>query len=83
MTTTLVDNFNETFKFVDAYFKVIQVSGDKNRTQVRYGIFKDAQGKMLQEKIEDFKTDLEGPNSIKQAYEHLKTLAEFASAVDC
>lgn len=26
---------------------------------------------------------LEGPNPIKQAYEYLKTLPEFADAVDC
>jgi hypothetical protein len=27
--------------------------------------------------------DLEGDNPIKQAYTHLKTLSEFAGAVDC
>ena len=27
--------------------------------------------------------DLEGPNPIKQAYLHLKSLPEFADAVDC
>jgi len=27
--------------------------------------------------------DLDGPNPIKQAYLHLKTLPEFADAIDC
>jgi hypothetical protein len=27
--------------------------------------------------------DIDGPNPIKQAYEHLKTLPEFADAIDC
>lgn len=27
--------------------------------------------------------DLDGPNPIRQAYLHLKTLPEFANAVDC
>lgn len=31
----------------------------------------------------DFSVDLEGPNPIKQAYLHLKTLPEFADAIDC
>ena len=30
-----------------------------------------------------FDFDLEGPNPIKQAYLHLKTLPEFADASDC
>jgi hypothetical protein len=31
----------------------------------------------------EFLYELEGPNPIKQAYEHLKTLPEFADATDC
>jgi|688.fasta_scaffold2421101_1 hypothetical protein len=31
----------------------------------------------------DCKYDLSGANPIAQAYEHLKTLPEFAGAVDC
>jgi hypothetical protein len=30
-----------------------------------------------------FNLDMNGENPIKQAYEHLKTLPEFADAVDC
>jgi hypothetical protein len=30
-----------------------------------------------------FAPNLDGPNFIKQAYEHLKTLPEFDGAVDC
>lgn len=30
-----------------------------------------------------FPYDLDGPNPIKQAYEHLKTLPEFEGAEDC
>jgi len=31
----------------------------------------------------EFPVDLDGPNPIKQAYEHLKTLPEFKDAIDC
>jgi len=31
----------------------------------------------------DMAYDLDGPNPIKQAYQHLKTLPEFADAIDC
>ena len=31
----------------------------------------------------DFPYDLNGNNPIKQAYEHIKTIPEFADAIDC
>ena len=35
------------------------------------------------EEVLSTKYDLDGANPIKQAYEHLKTLPEFAGATDC
>jgi hypothetical protein len=37
----------------------------------------------IQETVYTCLFDLNGPNPIKQAYLHLKTLPEFADAVDC
>jgi hypothetical protein len=40
-------------------------------------------GKITGERRYNFTVNLDGNNFIQQAYEHLKTLPEFAGAVDC
>ena len=37
----------------------------------------------VESKLKDTVYVLDGPNPIKQAYLHLKTLPEFADAIDC
>ncbi len=68
----------------DAYIKVANVIGDKNSVSVSVQWFKD-------EKVSDpfnvtnfqFNPSMTGQNFIAQAYEHAKTLPEFADAQDC
>ena len=43
----------------------------------------DGNGEIIRTDSYLFVPDLDGPNFIRQAYLHLKTLPEFANAVDC
>jgi hypothetical protein len=68
----------------NAYVKVITVGGSKEVMTIALQYLKDSSiGELIQTKSFDFSPDLDGPNPIKQAYLHLKTLPEFSNAVDC
>jgi hypothetical protein len=64
----------------DCYIKVASVESDKamGLAQVAF-----CAGETSFARSYPFTVDLEGPNFIKQAYEHLKTLPEFEGAEDC
>jgi hypothetical protein len=69
---------------VNAYHRVegTQVSKDTMTFQVRS--YKDKSGLPHFADISfNCAYDIQGNNPIKQAYEHLKTLSEFADATDC
>jgi len=69
---------------IDAYIQVIHVSANKEMGAYNVRVRKEsAQGGIVSDTVHDFTPDMNGPNCIKQAYLHLKTLPEFASAVDC
>ncbi len=55
---------------------------DKITFHVRYYVLKE-KVPFFTEKVFGCDYDLNGENPIKQAYLHLKTLPEFADAVDC
>lgn len=62
------------------YIKVQRVAGDKTLVNVDVLLTGDSiNGK----RFYSFAPDLNGPNFIKQAYDYLKTLPEFAGAIDC
>jgi hypothetical protein len=82
-TFTLQSNFKTDVTFNDCYVKVIFVESTKETSKVTIGVFKSAVGDLLHKKEIMFAHDLNGPNFIAQAYEHLKTLPEFAGATDC
>jgi hypothetical protein len=65
-----------------AYSKVSSVSGDKNQLTFVVQTFTAADGIQVAENGYVFEPNLEGTNFIAQAYEHLKTLPEFADAED-
>jgi hypothetical protein len=68
----------------DAYHRVegTQVSKDTMKFQVRS--YKDNSGlPHFADASFGCAYDIAGDNPIKQAYEHLKTLPEFAGATDC
>lgn len=64
---------------LDAYIKVERVSGSKDLIDATVS-FRD--GEKYFEKAYAFQPAMDGNNFIRQSYLHLKTLPEFADAVD-
>jgi hypothetical protein len=79
----LKNNFEEISSFPAAYIKVEQVIADKLESEAVIAFYKEKDGLLVKGARYNFQTSLEGGNAIKQAYEHLKTLPEFADATDC
>jgi hypothetical protein len=81
---TLLDNFNIEVSITEAYIKIENIYGTKSNLTFALAY------KKHKDDIEPFNTEafefipmLEGVNFIAQGYEHLKTLPEFADAIDC
>jgi hypothetical protein len=75
--------YGKQIKFVDAYIKIESVQGNKE-TMSALVVFLDIQdGAKCYENTYSFAHLLEDKNIIHQAYLYLKTLPEFAGAVDC
>lgn len=80
---TLKNNFDEDSTFANAYIKVESIIGNKNEIAAKVAWLKSADGNVLTRKTFLFNPTLDGQNFIAQAYLHLKSLPEFASASDC
>lgn len=65
----------------DVYFKVSNITGDKHT--LSFLVTGVSDGVQVYSTEHVFEPELDGDNFIKQAYEHLKTLPEFADAIDC
>jgi hypothetical protein len=65
---------------MNAYIKVDRVSANKDSASADVSF---TEGEKKTSSSYTFKPNLDGGNFIKQAYEHLKTLPEFAGAQDC
>lgn len=68
--------------YENAYWKVSTVSGDKETLMATVVVLTNDKSELLDERAYWFTPDLDGPNFIKQAYEHLKTLPELENAED-
>ena len=78
--------FNTDFGVVtvaECYIKVSMVEVNKSEGMANVSFFDKPNGKLLQTKIYPVPHDLNGSNALAQAYNHLKTLPEFAGATDC
>ena len=82
-TITLTNNFGESSEFNDAYVRVDRVEATKHLATAFVGYYKSGGEDFLVSLSVSFEPDLDGPNFIKQAYEHLKGLPEFEGAEDC
>lgn len=82
-TISLITNFDTEVKFNDAYIRVDNINAKKGFSRAFVFLHKEKNGQVLQKKNYVFEYDINGENPIKQAYLHLKTLPEFADAVDC
>jgi hypothetical protein len=68
----------------NAYHRVEFAQLDKNKMTFRVRSYKDNSGlPHFSDTLFDCVYDLNGENPIKQAYQHLKTMPEFAGAIDC
>ena len=79
----LKDNFGDDKQFSNAYIKVDLLNGSKKEMRVAIGFYKQKDGQKINSQQATFIPDLSGANFIAQAYDHLKTMPEFAGAVDC
>ena len=67
----------------DGYLKVAEFSGNKTGIGFSLAFMANAKADAIKHEQFNFVPNLEGQNFIAQAYEHLKTLPEFAGAEDC
>lgn len=67
----------------ECYIKVSMVEVNKNNGMANVSFYDKPNGKLLHAKIYAVPHDLNGSNALIQAYNHLKTMDEFAGAVDC
>ena len=66
-----------------AYIRVESLDGNKEKINAKTVYRKDnSEGAMIKHEWWSFVPSLDGENFITQAYEHLKTLPEFAGAAD-
>lgn len=82
-TLELKNNFGEVSVFNNSYIKVKRILGGKESMTAEVGFFKAADGQELKSENYAFSPNLSGKNFIAQAYDHLKTLEEFADASNC
>lgn len=78
-----VDNFGIEVDLPNCYIKVVAVSATKDEAQMSVNVMQSQDGNSYFSETHEFVLDLYGPNPIKQGYMHLKSLPEFADAVDC
>ena len=77
------EQFSGQLVFDDAYWKLNQISGTKNKITFFVQVQGSKGGPVLALKEYSFVPDMDGGNFIKQAYQFLKTLPEFSDATDC
>jgi hypothetical protein len=76
-----IPGFTGELTATDVYFKVIYTFGNKDR--ITATVEGTVDGRQVYLSDHGFDHNVNGPNVVKQAYEHLKTLPEFANAIDC
>lgn len=79
----LTDNFGIEVEIPNAYIKIESTNCSKQNSSYFVAIKKSKDGMIVNKLMNNFIYDLNGENSIKQAYLHLKSLPEFVDATDC
>ena len=80
---TLKSNFGDDVTFNEAYIKVETLIGNKTQIRIDVSVHKKQGEQIVDRKNYFFAPNLDGNNFIAQAYEHIKTLPEFAGYMDC
>ena len=83
-TMSLTNNFGEQ-SLIDCYIKVSLVNTSKTSGVIRLDLIKDETQIVIDSRDVLFEPDMQdgAPNVWAQAYLFVKTLPEFADAVDC
>lgn len=83
--TETKQHFDGALQIANAYWKVEQVIVSKTHGIAVVSVSKNVDGMkhQLANQQFTFTPNLNGSNFIAQAYDHLKTLSEFAGATDC
>lgn len=82
-TFTKKNNFGIDTVLSDCYCKVTQVTGNKMMVSASVDVMNSDETATYFSQTFAFAPNLDGGNFIKQTYEHLKTISEFANAQDC
>lgn len=72
----------EVVSIPNCYVKVVSVIGTKSNCTATVISYSSDKSEEICQSVYDFTPNLDGSNFIKQAYEYLKTLPEFAGAAD-
>jgi hypothetical protein len=81
---TIALNFaGKEIDFQNAYIKVMIAGGSKAEATASLSYFDQKDGSVFKQAVVSFAPSMDRGNFIKQAYDHLKTLPEFAGATDC
>jgi hypothetical protein len=84
LTKTHTVNFHgKQVAFENSYIKIASVNANKNAISATVEIKDGQDGQTIQSQMHIFEHNLNGANAIKQAYEQLKKLPEFADSKDC
>lgn len=65
------------------YWKVDRIEASKNSANAIFNAYDKKDGSLVDGTIIKFSPDLSGENFIRQAYQYIKNLPEFAGSVDC
>ena len=79
--TITKNNFEGILIARNAYWKVQKILGDKTLIAIDVSAF--VNDVVVETVSSSFVPQIDGKNFIAQAYDHLKTLPEFAGSVDC
>lgn len=82
LTITARDNFGIDVVLENTYCKVSSIAATKEDATATVAFLSGPDGNLYKQKEYQFAPNMDGGNFIKQAYEHLKTLPEFAGAAD-
>lgn len=76
--------YNTEVVLPNAYHKICRINGNQDEMYIEITAYTDqTKTKEIIKKTFLFVPNLEGKNFIAQSYDYLKTLPEFADAVDC
>ena len=77
------EDFSGQLTAEDAYWRVFNVAGNKEKITANIGAYVVKGGKVLTTRQYEFVPNMDGGNFIAQAYNHIKALPEFSGAEDC